>query len=122
MDQTAWTFEGDDAMIREVGGRNFSTGDVGDPMLCNMVCAELDRHVHVDFCRSPPEDECTDDTVEHIRAEMSPEPSRPKDWITHSTYWSRTGWYRISIRNSFSTYNCELQQAFEVRFVISSLT
>ncbi|KAF8341339.1 uncharacterized protein EI90DRAFT_2905822 [Cantharellus anzutake] len=90
MEQTSWSFEGDDSTTREVAGRKFSTGDSGAPMYCNMFCKELGRHAHIDFCRAPRNGRCTDDTVEHIAARMNPEPNRDKDWITHASYWART--------------------------------
>lgn len=88
MDGSTWAIDGGDDSVQEIQGRKFSTGDSGSPMLCSIICKELGRHAHVDFCRAKGQP-CKDFTVEHIRTPMGPEPSRPKDWVTHSLYWAR---------------------------------
>ncbi|KAF8341346.1 uncharacterized protein EI90DRAFT_1724498 [Cantharellus anzutake] len=88
MEQTSWSFEGDDSTTREVAGRKFSTGDSGAPI------------------NSP----CADDTVEHITPRMNPEPNRDKDWITHASYWARTGFrdpYSQDLQVDFSKCDSE---------------
>ena len=91
MEQMTWAMDGDDVAVREVQGRRFSSGDSGAPMLCSIVCGQLGRHVHVDFCRTPSGNVCCDTQIEHIGVPMSPDITRPKDWITHALYWGRTG-------------------------------
>jgi hypothetical protein len=91
MEQTRWAIDGGDDAIREIQGRKFSSGDSGAPMLCSMVCKELGRHTHLDFCRSSSAADCIHRDVEHITERMGPNPSKPKDWITHALYWARSG-------------------------------
>ncbi|CAE6449480.1 unnamed protein product [Rhizoctonia solani] len=67
----------------------YGSGDEGAPMLCQMMCSKQGRHAHVDFCLDP--NNHTTPACEHIAARMQPEPDRPKDWISHATYWERTG-------------------------------
>ncbi|KAF8685038.1 hypothetical protein RHS04_00828 [Rhizoctonia solani] len=73
----------------ELQGRRFGSGDEGAPMLCNLVCAAQGRHAHIDFCRDPAN--CLNTDCEHISELMHPDPGRPKDWISHATYWARSG-------------------------------
>ncbi|KAF8321130.1 hypothetical protein DL93DRAFT_2224184 [Clavulina sp. PMI_390] len=91
MEQTSWSLEGDDSATREVSGRKFSSGDSGAPMLCSMVCKELGRHAHIDYCRSKDPKTCFDPGLQHISEVMSPNPLKPKDWVTHALSWARTG-------------------------------
>lgn len=91
MEQTTWAIDGDEDAVVEIQGRKFSSGDSGAPMLCSMVCKELGRHAHVSFCRSSSARECTHRDVQHITKRMGPEPSKPKDWITHALHWARSG-------------------------------
>ncbi|GAB1520449.1 hypothetical protein RhiTH_003524 [Rhizoctonia solani] len=72
----------------ELQGRRFGSGDEGAPMLCNLVCAAQGRHAHIDFCRDPAN--CLNTDCEHISELMHPDPGRPKDWISHATYWARS--------------------------------
>jgi hypothetical protein len=58
---------------------------------CSMVCENMGRHVHVDFCRSDDPSTCAAAGLEHSTTRMQPEPDRPKDWISHKLYWQRTG-------------------------------
>ncbi|CAE6523134.1 unnamed protein product [Rhizoctonia solani] len=67
----------------------YGAGDEGAPMLCQMMCSKQGRHAHVDFCQDP--NNHTTPACEHISTRMQPEPNRPKDWISHATYWERTG-------------------------------
>ncbi|KAF8341372.1 uncharacterized protein EI90DRAFT_1728411 [Cantharellus anzutake] len=92
MEQTCWSFEGDDSAVREIASRKFSTGDSGAPMYCNMSCKELGRHAHIDFCRA------------------QEEPKRDKDWITHALCWARTGFrdpYPQDLQDDFSKCDSE---------------
>jgi cytochrome c2 len=51
MSQTRWAIDGSDDTSVELEGRKFASNDDGGPMLCNMVCKSMGRHVHVDICR-----------------------------------------------------------------------
>ena len=91
MERTHWAIDGDDDTVQEIQGRKFSSGDSGEPMLCSIVCTELGRHVHLDFCRADDGGECLEPSVEHVTSRMQPEPNRAKDWITHELFWARAG-------------------------------
>ena len=92
MSRTRWTIDGPDDSVLEVEGRRFSTNDEGAPMMCNLLCHALDRHVHIVYCRSGDEAACTgNDEIQHIRRRLLPEPDRPKDYVTHSLFWKRSG-------------------------------
>src|SRR5712691_4599778 len=91
MGQTTWVIDGDDDDFREIQGRRFASGDSGAPMLCSMVCKALGRHAHIDFCRSSSVRTCKHTGVQHVTGRMRPDPSKPKDWITHAVHWARTG-------------------------------
>lgn len=91
MSHTHWAVDGVDGASIELKGRRFSANDEGAPMMCNLVCQEMGRHVHVDYCRSPSGTPCVLNDGEHITARMQPEPDRKKDYISHSLYWRRTG-------------------------------
>ncbi|CAE6468707.1 unnamed protein product, partial [Rhizoctonia solani] len=89
---TQWVLQpdaDDEDPAYELQGRKFGSGDEGAPMLCNLVCAAQGRHAHIDFCRDP--GSCSNTDCEHISERMHPDPDRPKDWISHATYWARSG-------------------------------
>lgn len=90
MDQSTWAIDGERNAFLETQGHKFSTGDSGAPMLCSLMCTDLRRHVHLDFCRAP-SGGCEDPETEHMNIAMDPDPSREKDWITHRLYWARSG-------------------------------
>ncbi|KAG6330620.1 hypothetical protein ID866_8469 [Astraeus odoratus] len=91
MSRTRWTVDGPDGAALEIEGRNFSTNDEGAPMMCNLLCQSMGRHIHIDFCRAD-EDPCIgNDEIEHIWTRLQPEPDRPKDFITHHLFWKRSG-------------------------------
>lgn len=75
----------------ELDGRKFGANDDGAPMLCNLVCKEMGRHVHVDYCRAPADGACQGEGVLHIQNRMRPDPDASKDWISHKLFWRRTG-------------------------------
>ncbi|TFY70646.1 hypothetical protein EVG20_g2356 [Dentipellis fragilis] len=85
-----WAIDSPDGTV-EHEGRKFSTNDDGAPMMCNLVCTSMGRHVHIDWCRTEPDEPCEGAEVEHIPEQFLPEPNRPKDYITHGLYWRRTG-------------------------------
>ena len=91
MSQTSWIVEGPDETALNLSGRKFSTNDDGAPMMCNLVCLTMGRHVHIDYCRAEDESVCGSTEVQHIPERLAPEPDRPKDRITHNLYWRRAG-------------------------------
>jgi hypothetical protein len=91
MMQTRWAVDGPDGVSLELGGRKFSSNDEGAPMMCNLVCSSMGRHVHIDFCRAEANGTCDSAEVQHINNRMVPDPDRPKDAVTHSLYWRRMG-------------------------------
>ncbi len=88
MSQTKWAIDGSDDTSVELDGRTFASNDDGGPMLCNMVCMSMERHVHVDFCRGPASH---NSETQHVNKRMSPNPNQAKDWITHALHWRRMG-------------------------------
>ena len=91
MSQTRWAVDGPDGASLELAGRKFSSNDEGAPMMCNLVCSSMGRHVHVEYCRSDPNGPCDSDDTQHINDRILPNPDTPKDAITHSLYWRRMG-------------------------------
>ncbi|KAI0246219.1 hypothetical protein BJV78DRAFT_1286673 [Lactifluus subvellereus] len=91
MTQTRWAVDGADGTGVELGGRRFSSNDEGAPMMCNLVCSSMGRHIHVDYCRAEEDTPCEGAEVQHIGTRMVPNPEKPKDAITHSLYWRRMG-------------------------------
>lgn len=91
MSRVRWSIEGPEDTAFEVSGHKFATNDDGAPMMCNLYCADLGRHVHVDYCRSDNPASCSGAEIQHISARVEPNPERAKDWITHSLHWKRMG-------------------------------
>jgi hypothetical protein len=91
MSKTRWAVDGPDGTILELNGRKFGSDDDGAPMMCNLVCQEMGRHVHVDYCRADDAVSCNGREVQHLKTRMTPNPARAKDWISHSLFWRRTG-------------------------------
>jgi hypothetical protein len=105
MSKTKWAIE--DGSIVEVNGRKFGAKDDGAPLLvcitmfvpnriliffqCSMLCKELGRHAHIDYCRTEPGQPCTGPGIEHISAPLHPNPNKAKDFVVHDLYWRRTG-------------------------------
>ena len=98
MTQTRWAIDESDDTGLELEGRKFSSNDEGAPMMCNLVCSSMGRHVHIDYCRAEEDAACGGAQVQHINARMVPNPDRRKDAITHSLHWRRLG--------TFGTYTC----------------
>ena len=90
MTETRWSIEGSDRTGIELEGRKFSSDDEGAPMMCNLVCSSMGRHVHFDYCRTEGV-ACSGEELQHIDARMIPDPDMPKDAITHRLYWRRMG-------------------------------
>ena len=91
MTQTRWAVDGPDGASLELGGRKFSSNDEGAPMMCNLVCSSMSRHVHIDYCRADPKGPCDTVGVQHLNDRMLPDPDKPKDAVIHSLYWRRMG-------------------------------
>ena len=91
MTQTRWTVDGPDGTSLELGGRKFSSNDEGAPMMCNLVCSSMGRHVHIAYCRAVDGDPCYGADVQHINERLTPNPDKPKDAISHGLYWRRMG-------------------------------
>jgi hypothetical protein len=99
MTDTRWAVDdanvGDDTGL-EIEGRRFFSNDDGGPMMCNLVCSSMGRHIHHDYCRTEEKMPCEGAELQHIKTRMVPNPNRPKDAITHSLYWRRMGALVIS--------------------------
>ena len=91
MSRTKWAIDGPDGTVLEVNGRKFGSSDDGAPMLCSLLCSNLGRHVHIDYCRSADTQSCNEEETNHIHSRVEPDPDRAKDWITHKLYWQRLG-------------------------------
>lgn len=91
MSQTRWAVDGPDDTSLELEGRKFSSNDDGAPMMCNLVCQAMGRHVHIDYCRAEDGTACEGTEVQHIPTKMVPNPNRAKDAVTHSLHWRRNG-------------------------------
>ncbi|KAG8729622.1 hypothetical protein FRC11_008340, partial [Ceratobasidium sp. 423] len=110
MVETKWIVESKkDASGKTVDGdyklenHKYGSGDEGAAMFCHMMCTKQGRHAHVDFCLDP--NNHTTPACEHIPTRMQPEPDKPKDWISHATYWERTGFedpYNPSEQSEFA--------------------
>ena len=102
MTETRWSIEGSDGTGIELEGRKFSSNDEGAPMMCNLVCSSINRHIHFDYCRTQGV-ACSGEEIQHIDARTTPNPDKPKDAITHQLYWRRMG--------KSSTFFLELPQS-----------
>jgi hypothetical protein len=92
MSRTRWTVDGPDDIPLEIEGRKFSTNDEGAPMMCNLICSAMGRHVHIDYCRAVDGAACTvNEELQHLTKRMQPDPDRAKDVLTHSLFWKRSG-------------------------------
>ena len=88
MSRTRWSIDGPEGSCIELDGRKFSSNDDGAPMLCNLVCTSMGRHVHIDYCRGDPHN---NPEILHINERIVPNPDQEKDWITHGLHWRRMG-------------------------------
>ncbi|KAG8215603.1 hypothetical protein J3R82DRAFT_7468 [Butyriboletus roseoflavus] len=92
MSRTRWTVDGPDDVPLEIEGRKFSTNDEGAPMMCNLVCSAMGRHVHIDYCRADDKGACTgNNELQHLTRKIQPDPDRAKDVLTHGLIWKRSG-------------------------------
>jgi hypothetical protein len=89
MKHTRWAVEGPDGTSLELGGHKFSSNDEGAPMMCNLVCTSMGRHVHISYCRAADGDHRPSDEpeVRHIDEPMTSNPNKPKDAVTHGLFW-----------------------------------
>ena len=83
-----WAIDSPEGNSVEPSGHKFSPNDGGAPMLCNLACTSMGRHVHIDTCHGEPHD---NPEVLHINERLVPNPDQAKDWITHDLYWRRMG-------------------------------
>jgi len=118
MTQTRWAVDGPDGASLELGGRKFSSNDEGAPMMCNLVCSSMGRHVHIDYCRADRNGPCDSVGVQHINDRMLPDPDKPKDAVTHSLYWRRMGSLHAAFLDTSSKLIRRLQ--YQVSKVTSS--
>ncbi|KAG0705088.1 hypothetical protein DFH29DRAFT_316509 [Suillus ampliporus] len=92
MSSSRWAVDGPDDAGLEVEGRRFSSNDEGAPMMCNLICQALGRHIHIDYCRAPDASACRgNNEVQHISKRLVPNPDRAKDYVTHNLFWRRAG-------------------------------
>ncbi|KAG1720811.1 hypothetical protein EDB19DRAFT_1646869 [Suillus lakei] len=92
MSSSRWAVDGPDDTGLEVEGRRFSSNDEGAPMMCNLVCQAVGRHIHIDYCRAPDAAACSgNNEVQHISKRLLPNPERAKDCMTHNLFWRRAG-------------------------------
>jgi hypothetical protein len=92
MSSSRWAVDGPDDTGLEVEGRRFSSNDEGAPMMCNLVCQALGRHIHIDYCRAQDAATCRgNNEVQHISKRLLPNPERAKDCVTHNLFWRRAG-------------------------------
>lgn len=92
MSQTRWMVEGPDDAALEIEGRRFSTNDEGAPMMCNLVCATMGRHVHIEDCRAENAAACSgNNEIQHINARSPSAMDFSKDFVTHHLFWKRSG-------------------------------
>lgn len=91
MSKTRWAVDGPDGAVLEVNGRKFGSEDDGAPMMCNIVCQTMGRHLHIGYCRAAGGLCPGSADIQHISTRLAPDPDKPKDWITHSLHWRRTG-------------------------------
>ncbi|KAN0134237.1 hypothetical protein V8E53_008009, partial [Lactarius tabidus] len=98
MSRTRWAVDGPEGNCFELGGRKFAANDDGAPMLCNLVCTSMGRHVHIDDCRGDPHDP----EAVHISERIVPNPEQDKDWITHGLHWRRMDPYPREDQTNFA--------------------
>ncbi|KAJ7210563.1 hypothetical protein GGX14DRAFT_451174 [Mycena pura] len=102
MSRTQWAIDGPDGTILELNGRKFGASDEGTPLLCSLMCQEMGRHVHVDYCRADDAASCNEAEVQHLKTRLTPHPRRAKDWISHSLFWRRSDPYSRPDQLNFS--------------------
>ncbi|CAG8602104.1 26386_t:CDS:10 [Dentiscutata erythropus] len=63
-----------------------TVGDQGDFVLCHKLCENAGRHRHIDYCKTP--DVCKSGIT---KTQISPNPLKEKDYVSHCIFWERTG-------------------------------
>jgi hypothetical protein len=108
MSRTRWTMDGPEEVPLEIEGRRYSTNDEGAPMMCNLVCSAMGRHVHIDYCRANDGAACNgNEELQHMTKRMQPNPDRAKDVLTHNLFWKRSGEQRLgALRWLIVLLNC----------------
>ncbi|KAG8924163.1 hypothetical protein FRC02_010615 [Tulasnella sp. 418] len=111
MQNTSWAVEGDASAVVEIQGRKYAARDAGTPHICSLVCSQIGRHAHIDYCRSF-DGSCQGNESLHIEERMLPNAHRPKDWISHKLYWERTGFRDPYSREEQAEFTrCDVQCA-----------
>lgn len=90
MQNSTWSIPGDADASVEVEDHKFGIQDSGSAVLCSMVCKQLGRHAHIEYCRTQ-DGPCSGNDLEHIENPMLPNLHLPKDWVTHKAFWKRSG-------------------------------
>ncbi|KAF9016568.1 hypothetical protein BDZ89DRAFT_1075488 [Hymenopellis radicata] len=103
MSKARWAIDGPAGTTLEVDGHKYGSEDDGAPMMCNLVCTNLGRHVHLDYCRTK-DGRCTGTEVCHVEGNVrfNPNPDQPKDWISHSLFWRRSDPYSRDDQTNFA--------------------
>ncbi|THH11668.1 hypothetical protein EW145_g509 [Phellinidium pouzarii] len=107
MSRARWAVDGPDGVEFELDGHKFGSNDDGSPMLCNLVCSNMGRHIHIDHCRAG-EQECKEPGTHHITHPVLPNPDLKKDWVTHKLFWKRLDFrdpYSREEQATFSKYD-----------------
>jgi hypothetical protein len=85
--RTRWAVDGPEGSFNKLSGHKLSSNDDDTPVLCNLKCMSVGRHLHIDDCRGDPHGP----EVVHINERILPNLEQAKDLITHSLYWRRLG-------------------------------
>ncbi|KAK0202722.1 hypothetical protein DFS33DRAFT_1436579 [Desarmillaria ectypa] len=106
MSKTRWAVDGLAGASVEINGHKFGSEDDGAPMMCNLVCQDMGRHAHLDYCRADPQQvgTCGSAEIQHVRERLRPNPERLKDFITHSLFWRRSGAHYPFAPLAYDTY------------------
>ncbi|RHZ48992.1 hypothetical protein Glove_535g7 [Diversispora epigaea] len=117
------TFTCEDAEF-EFDGHRLNVGDRGDFVLCHKLCEHVGRHRHIDYCLNPSFCESAgggkrEGVLEHMNANISPNPRKKKDYISHRVFWERTNFqdpYSKDDRDNFKKcdYECSDEKHHKV--------
>ncbi|KAH8114613.1 hypothetical protein DFH11DRAFT_1764484 [Phellopilus nigrolimitatus] len=91
MSKTRWAVDGPNGTVVELDDHKLGSSDDSAPMLCNLMCGNMGRHAHIDYCRASDPTACNAPDLKHIKSRIEPNPDTPKDWISHKLYWRRLG-------------------------------
>ena len=56
-----------------------------------MICRNMNRQIHIDYCRSEDPSACSGTDIQHITSDLHPNPDRAKDFTSHALHWRRKG-------------------------------